>query len=64
LYYRNFLNHFFEIFKVSRLVAFEIETRPETFQTAIHKIGLETSILTETKSQDYITAIQRACRQW
>jgi len=43
--------HFFEIFKVSRPAAFEIETRLETFETEIRKMGLET----ETKSRDSIT---------
>ena len=41
----------------SRPVAFETETKPETFQTEAEtrKMGLETSLETETKSRDSIT---------
>jgi len=64
LNYKNFINYFVAIFKVSRPTAFETETRSETFEIEtetrkkgsrderwLAKMGLET----ETKSRDPIT---------
>ena len=52
------LNHFFAIFKVPRPIAFETETRPETFYTETRKNRTRDScqgpFLTETKSGDSI----------
>jgi len=62
LNYRIAIKHFFAIFKVSRPETFETdtETRPEHSRPRLAKMGLETSLETETKSRDSITGLYRS----